>query len=322
MKPVKICQENQLAGKARSPRMPGPAEQSITESGIVTSLDRDPQDLSQRLRQAEERLAVQSQLLHQTEIAHHRRSEYIASLAHELRTPLNSILALSGILLARMDGELSEEQEKQVAMIQKAGQHLTEIINNILDYSRLEAGRAQLYPGVFHAADVVREVTATVVPQLRAKGIVLEVEIAPDTPPLTSDEEKLKEILLNLLSNAVKFTDEGRVRIEVTSSSNSEGECLSFAVSDTGIGIAPENLDSIFQPFNQAARLRGGSGLGLSITQELVDLLRGTISVQSQPGQGSCFRVVIPARLPGVFLEEAIPPLEPTYTGQDKSAQT
>jgi signal transduction histidine kinase/DNA-binding response OmpR family regulator len=229
------------------------------------------------------------------------KSEFLANMSHELRTPLNSVIALSDILLARMDGDLTGEQEKQIRIIQKSGKHLLDLINDILDLSKIEAGKMEVHVGGFRIEDVVWDVGSTVTPLASEKGLNIGFTKDEAVPVIWSDRNKVKQILLNLVSNAVKFTPRGgSITIDATHRDGS----LEIKVIDTGIGIGRENLEKIFDEFRQVdgsyTREYGGTGLGLAITRRLVRLLGGDIGVESEAGKGSVFTVNIP-----IVLDEA-----------------
>lgn len=229
------------------------------------------------------------------------KSEFLANMSHELRTPLNSVIALSGILLARMDGDLTEEQEKQVKIIKKSGKNLLELINDILDLSKIESGKMEISLEEFYIDDVVNDNKAIVTPLASEKEINISFIKNEEIPVIRSDRNKVKQILLNLLSNAVKFTPTGG---SITIDATGRDGRVELRVTDTGIGIAKENLDKIFDEFRQvdgsSTREYGGTGLGLAITRRLVKLLGGEIRVESEIGKGSTFIINIPVTLDGV----------------------
>ncbi|HEY0605516.1 MAG TPA: response regulator [Herpetosiphonaceae bacterium] len=245
----------------------------------------------------------------EVERANKLKSEFVANMSHELRTPLNSILALSQILLDRLDGELNEEQDKQVRIIERNGQNLLRLINDILDLSKIEAGRIDLVPSSFKLADVISSVRSTISPLVVDKGLQLQVEMPPDLPVCYTDENKLKQILLNLLSNAAKFTERGGITIRVTRdrlvtgahNGDPQRSWMTIEVQDTGIGIAPEHQATVWEEFRQIdgslSRQYEGTGLGLAIVRRLVHLLGGEIELTSALGQGSTFRLSLPTHL-------------------------
>jgi signal transduction histidine kinase/CheY-like chemotaxis protein len=224
------------------------------------------------------------------------KSKFLSNMSHEFRTPLNSVLALSRLLLARTDGDLTPEQEKQVQFIRKAAESLTELVNDLLDLAKVEAGKTVVTPVEFSAEDLFGALRGMLRPLLVGDAVALIFEDAEDVPALYTDEGKVSQILRNFLSNAIKFTENGEVR--VWSTADSEADTVTFHVRDTGIGIAEEDLGVIFEEFGQVthamqSRVKG-TGLGLPLSKRLAELLGGSIAVQSSPGQGSVFSVTVP----------------------------
>ena len=224
------------------------------------------------------------------------KSRFLSNMSHEFRTPLNSILALSRLLLTRGDGELTAEQEKQVQFVRKAAESLTELVNDLLDLAKVEAGKIVVTPIECRADGVFATLRGMLRPLLVGDVVALVFEDPADIPPLLQDEGKLSQILRNFISNAIKFTEQGEVRIWAVY--DSDGDSVTFSVRDTGIGIAEGDLDIIFQEFGQVAhpmqRRVKGTGLGLPLSKKLSELLGGSIAVQSAPGEGSVFSVTIP----------------------------
>jgi signal transduction histidine kinase/CheY-like chemotaxis protein len=224
------------------------------------------------------------------------KSKFLSNMSHEFRTPLNSVLALSRLLLARTDGDLTPEQEKQVQFIRKAAESLTELVNDLLDLAKVEAGKAVVTPIEFTAEELFGALRGMLRPLLVGDAVALIFEDAADVPLLCTDEGKVSQILRNFLSNAIKFTERGEVRVWGTADPNAD--TVTFHVRDTGIGIAEEDLDVIFEEFGQVAhpiqsRIKG-TGLGLPLSKRLAELLGGGVAVQSAPGQGSVFSVTVP----------------------------
>ncbi len=217
------------------------------------------------------------------------KSAFLATMSHELRTPLNSIIGFTGILLMGLVGPLNKEQEKQLIMVQDSARHLLELINDVLDISRLEAGQIELVRETFDMEMTIRKSLEKITPAAEKKSLVLTSVIDPSVGQITCDRRRVEQILLNLLSNAVKFTEKGEVRIE----SRVEDEWLITKVIDTGIGIKPEDTGNLFKPFRQIdtgiSRQYEGTGLGLSICKRLVEAMGGKIEVESEPGKGSIF---------------------------------
>ncbi len=224
------------------------------------------------------------------------KSRFLSNMSHEFRTPLNSIMALSRLLLARSDGELTPEQEKQVQYIRKAAENLTELVNDLLDLARVEAGKTVVAPTEFTAASLFGALRGMLRPLLVAEGVALVFEEASDVPALFTDEGKVSQILRNFLSNAIKFTERGEVR--AWAQSDPTADTVTFFVRDTGVGIPPEQIETIWQEFGQVdnplqSKVKG-TGLGLPLAKKLAELLRGSVNVQSWPGQGSVFSVTLP----------------------------
>ncbi|HEY2843790.1 MAG TPA: ATP-binding protein [Bryobacteraceae bacterium] len=226
------------------------------------------------------------------------KSEFLASMSHELRTPLHTIIGFSELLGEEVPGPLNEKQKRFIQHIHKDSMHLLDLINDILDLSKIEAGRLELRPEPFDLFPVVDESIASV--QGLADAKTLAIETVLDGPiALYADRLRVKQILVNLLSNAVKFTpDNGRVRVEA----RMEGGFAVIAVSDTGVGIPREEHEAIFDEFHQvgatAKGVREGTGLGLAITRRLIEAHGGSIRVESEPNGGSCFTCVIPLEGP------------------------
>jgi signal transduction histidine kinase len=233
----------------------------------------------------------------QLEAASRHKSEFLANMSHELRTPLNAILGFSEVLAERMFGEVNEKQAEYLQDILASGRHLLSLINDILDLSKVEAGRLELELGRFHLPTALDNALTLVRERATRHGITLTQTVDERLGDIVADERKIKQILLNLLSNAVKFTPErGRVGLTATVA---EG-VVTIAVSDTGIGIAPEDQASIFEEFRQVgrddARKQEGTGLGLTLAKKFVELHGGRIWVQSQVGHGSTFTFTLPVR--------------------------
>jgi two-component system, NtrC family, sensor kinase len=233
----------------------------------------------------------------QLEAASRHKSEFLANMSHELRTPLNAILGFSEVLAERMFGEVNEKQAEYLQDILSSGRHLLSLINDILDLSKVEAGRVELELGRFHLPTALDNALTLVRGRATRHGITLTQTVDERLGDIVADERKVTQILVNLLSNAVKFTPEGgRVGLTATAA---EG-VLTIAVTDTGVGIAPEDQAAIFEEFRQVgredARTQEGTGLGLTLARKFVELHGGRIWVQSQVGQGSTFSFTLPVR--------------------------
>jgi len=229
------------------------------------------------------------------EKATNAKSAFLASMSHELRTPLNSIIGYSGILTQGIVGPLSDEQYAQVMTINRSGIHLLSLINDVLDLSKIEAGKVEVRNEPFDPGALTREVVETIRPLAEEKALELAVEVSSDGRLLRSDEGKVRQILLNLVGNAVKFTAAGSVRITCE---RDAADAVVFEVTDTGPGIARGDLRGIFEAFSQVgqddALKPEGTGLGLSLSQQFARLLGGEVTVHSKPGTGSTFRLRVP----------------------------
>ena len=239
------------------------------------------------------------------------KSQFLANMSHELRTPLNSIIGFSRVILKGIDGPVTEQQSQDLNAIYNSGQHLLGLINDVLDLSRIEAGKMDLaFEENVNLAEIIRGVMSTTVGLVKDKPIELKQRVEPDLPLVTIDPMKIRQVLINLLSNAAKFTDEGKITVEAFSSTSLTGEPqVTVRVSDTGPGIALEDQVKLFQPFSQVdgslTRKTGGSGLGLSICEHLIRLHHGKIGLESEPGQGSTFFFTLPVQQPSESPEQA-----------------
>lgn len=226
--------------------------------------------------------------------ANRLKSTFLSNMSHELRTPLNSVIALSGVLNRRLLGTIPDDEFSYLEVIERNGKHLLSLINDILDLSRIEAGREEINVSSFSVRNLVADILSMIDPQAREKGIALSHSISHDVPTLTSDADKCSHILQNLISNAVKFTDSGSVDVSAWQVKDQ----IHIAVRDTGIGIAANQIHQIFEEFRQiddsAARRYGGTGLGLAIARNYARLLNGDIIVDSTPGSGSVFTLRLP----------------------------
>ncbi len=231
----------------------------------------------------------------QLEAASRHKSEFLANMSHELRTPLNAITGFSEVLLERMFGEINPKQTEYLQDILSSGRHLLSLINDILDLSKIEAGRMELTTASFHVPLALENAVTLVKERAARHGIALDMDVDPRLGEFTGDERKIKQVLLNLLSNAVKFTPEGgRIGVKAALADG----VIEISISDTGIGIAPEDQEAIFEEFRQVgsdeARKREGTGLGLTLTKKFVEMHGGRIWVESEVGKGSTFRFTLP----------------------------
>ncbi|TCK30300.1 signal transduction histidine kinase [Ancylobacter aquaticus] len=237
------------------------------------------------------------------------KSEFLANMSHELRTPLNALLIMARLLGENRHGNLTEDQVGFAQMIETSGNDLLTLINDILDLSKIEAGKLELRPQQVEIAGLAEKLIRSFEPQAAQKSVALRAEIGPQVPQLLeSDPQRLEQVLKNFLSNAVKFTAQGEVVLSVQAA---PGDLLVFSVRDSGIGIAEEQQEAIFEAFQQADgtidRRYGGTGLGLSISRELTILLGGEIQLESRLGEGSTFSLVVPTRFRGIVVDSASP---------------
>ncbi|HET8722304.1 MAG TPA: response regulator [Nitrospira sp.] len=224
------------------------------------------------------------------------KSRFLSNMSHEFRTPVNAILALSHLLLEHTDGELNSEQTKQVNYIRKSGEDLLELVNDLLDLAKIEAGKVTVKAGEFEVANLFSALRGMLRPLLVSNAVNLVFDEPFEIPPMRTDEGKVSQILRNFISNAIKFTERGEVR--VSAALTDDGRSVVFAVADTGIGIAPEDQGRIFEEFSQLdhpiQKQVKGTGLGLPLCRKLAHLLGGSVEVSSRPGEGSTFTATIP----------------------------
>ncbi|OGO60017.1 MAG: hypothetical protein A2032_01080 [Chloroflexi bacterium RBG_19FT_COMBO_49_13] len=228
------------------------------------------------------------------------KSQFLANMSHELRTPLNSIIGFSRVILKGIDGPISELQKQDLTAINSAGQHLLQLINDVLDISKIEAGKMELaFDDQVNIGDLVTSAMSTAAGLTKDKSIKLERQIQPDLPLVRADTTRIRQVLINFLSNAAKFTDEGTITVKAAVEANLLGmQEIVVSVTDTGTGIALQDQQKLFQPFSQVdaspTRKIGGSGLGLSISRLLIELHGGRIGVISDVGKGSTFYFTLP----------------------------
>jgi len=282
------------------------------KAALLATQNRDIETKNAEIEQARQEIEERAR---QLELAGKYKSQFLANMSHELRTPLNSLLILARLLAQNPGRNLTAKQVEYANVIHSAGSDLLQLINDILDLSKVEAGRMDIHAERFPLTTLLEDIQATFQPLTAEKG--LDFSVFSDegaARELFTDRQRLRQVLGNLLSNAAKFTERGGVRLRVAQ--GQDPDMLAFSVTDTGIGIAPENLSTIFAAFQQGdgtlSRRYGGTGLGLSIAREVGTLLGGQISAESELGQGSTFTLYLPAMLPGGALEaqpddEAVP---------------
>ncbi len=230
------------------------------------------------------------------------RSRFFASMSHELRTPINAVIGYNQLLEMGTFGEMSPRQHQAVLSVSRSAQHLLELINDILDISKIEAGKLEVVLEPTNLSELVHDTVTSVQLQAREKGLALEVEV-PESATAVTDAARVRQIILNLLSNAVKFTDDGRVGVKLTP----HDDLFELRVSDTGPGIEPEDLDRVFEEFEQThlSSPQVGTGLGLPISRRLAHLLGGELLLESEPGVGSTFLLRLPSRRHEVMVPAA-----------------
>jgi signal transduction histidine kinase len=277
-----------------------PAQEDL--AAALAAAQRDAQELRAELEETNRGvLALYGELESQAEQlreATELKSRFLAYMSHEFRTPIGSIRSIARLLLDHVDGPLTPEQERQVGFIQQTAAEFADMVDDLLDLAKVEAGRVEISPAWFEMVDLFSALRGMFKPVLTNPEVSLVFEEPRDVPKLYTDDRKLSQILRNFISNALKFTPRGEVRVCVE---RVEGDRVRFSVRDTGIGIAPEFHASIFEDFSQVQsalqkRLRG-TGLGLSLSKQLAVLLGGSVTLESAPGKGSLFSVTIPVQL-------------------------
>jgi two-component system, sensor histidine kinase and response regulator len=230
-------------------------------------------------------------------VANRAKSQFLAIMSHELRTPLNAIIGFTGTLLMKLAGPLTAEQENQLQTVRTSARHLLSLINDLLDMAKIESGKVVLDRQPVSCGEVVNEVATALRPLAEAKGLSFEVAVPEGSVVVPTDRRALSQILINLTNNAIKFTEKGFVRLELQRSPDAEQERVEFQVSDSGIGIRPEDQEKLFHAFQQVhSGSRGhleGSGLGLHLSRKLATLLGGELLFDSEYGRGSRFTLTL-----------------------------
>ena len=273
--------------------------EAMERAALYEQLKQASAELERKVHAATADIVQQNELLRrqafELEQASALKTQFLANMSHEFRTPLNAILGYTSMLQQGVAGPIDAPIKRHLARVASNGQHLLSIINEILDISRIEAGRMPLQLSKFKVSDLISEVLAELEPIVRRSKLEITTDLLRDLKPIQSDRQKVKQILLNLLSNAIKFTSEGSVKIIARALQRPNS--LSISVVDTGIGIAPEDHQRIFEDFkqldNSPTRAYGGTGLGLSICRRLADIIGGEITVRSQLGKGSAFTLTL-----------------------------
>ena len=254
-------------------------------------------DITERKRVQEELSTARDRALE----ASRAKSSFLANMSHELRTPLNAIIGYSEMLLEEAEEMGHSDFLPDLSKIRTAGKHLLSLINDILDLSKIEAGKMQLYVEEFDIASTIQDVAATVLPLFTTKSNHLRIQMQPEIGVMSADLTKVRQTLFNLLSNAAKFTDKGEVVLDVHTVAVNGNQFVKFAVTDTGIGMTPEQMGHLFQSFSQAdastTRKFGGTGLGLAITKKFCEMMGGDVTVSSESGKGSTFTVLLPVNV-------------------------
>jgi signal transduction histidine kinase len=245
--------------------------------------------------------------------ASQHKSQFLANMSHELRTPLNAIIGVSEML--REDADALKQDTEPLDRVLGAGRHLLALINDILDLSKIEAGRMELHLQTFPLVPVIEDVAKTIEPMATKNGNRLVIKCPADLGTIHADQTRLRQALLNLMSNANKFTDRGTISIEARQGQENGRDWITLAVMDTGIGMTPEQIGKLFQEFSQAssatASKYGGTGLGLAISKRFCQMMGGDITVESEPGRGSTFTIRLPRIVDAPVAAKLNPALKP-----------
>jgi signal transduction histidine kinase len=274
--------------------------EALEKARLYEQLKQASEKLEAKVREATAELIRRNELLQRQAIeleqASQLKSQFLANMSHEFRTPLNAILGYTSMLLGGVNGEMTPPQKKNLTRVDSNAKHLLSIINDLLDISRIEAGKMPLHLEEFALPALFSELLAEVEPLISKARLTASTEVRAELPTLVSDRQKVKQIVLNLLTNAIKFTPDGAVK--VIAAFDPARQEFAISVQDTGIGIAAQDQDKIFEDFRQAdnsvTRQYGGAGLGLSICRRLTNMLGGYIEVKSEIGRGSTFTLHVP----------------------------
>jgi signal transduction histidine kinase/ActR/RegA family two-component response regulator len=277
---------------------------------LLLSLEQFSRELDETNRGVVALYAELDQRAEQLKRASDLKSRFLSNISHELRTPLNSVLALARLLADQVDGTLTSEQMKQVGLIRKSAENLLEIVNDLLDLAKVEAGRMEVTPSTFSIEDVFAGLRGTLRPLQTHSAVTLSFIVQEKFPDIYADEAKLTQILRNLVSNALKYTEKGNINVHALR--DGEGRLLTIKVQDTGIGIAPEHQEIIFEEFaqiqNRFQMRQKGTGLGLPLSRQLARMLGGDITVQSELGRGATFALTLPLNYEDVPADTPVEP--------------
>jgi len=252
-----------------------------------------------RIKQAEEKVIKQKDELERANLklsaADKLKSIFLASMSHELRTPLNSIIGFTSLMLMEVPGEINQEQKEQLTRVKRNGDHLLELINDVLDISKIEAGKVELGISEFDVSELIVEMVNSIQPEMDRKGLTLKYELPDTAVTIQSDRRRIQQVIMNFLSNALKFTDQGEVQCRLT---KEHSGCVTIAVKDTGSGIQDDDMRRLFEPFQQInmdyTNNYKGTGLGLYLCDKLTHLVGGSIEAKSEYGEGSEFSITLP----------------------------
>jgi PAS domain S-box-containing protein len=287
----------------------------------IWSTDQHPTRMAGSLRDITLRKKEQDEL-HQAkleaEVANHAKSQFLANMSHELRTPLNAVIGYSEMLQEEATDQGHAQYIPDLQKIRVSGKHLLTVINDILDLSKIEAGKMEVHPETFHVAHLVHDVGTTIQPLVEKNANVLTVLCEPNLGEIYSDPTKIRQGLYNLLSNACKFTSQGTIHLTVTREQMKAKDWISFRVTDSGIGMTGQEMETIFEPFSQGdlspTRKYGGTGLGLSITRKISQVLGGDVQVTSEKDKGSTFVMTIPSTWSEILSVQDIALTDPPVT--------